>query len=211
MQIAAIIETSEKDLIPALETFFNKIYKKGQLTSHGLDHHRRVWKYAKELLQYIEKKDSFEHIYINKLLIACYLHDIGMSIDTGERHGRYSREICRKFLRENNLNESDYQDLLQAIESHDNKEYSDNITGYNLQMILSVADDLDAFGETGISRYLEIYRERSIEKNKIGIAVRDNARKRFENFERFFGRYPELVAKHQKRYLVLVNYFKYNY
>ena len=212
VNITVKIHCAEETYEGLLESYFVSIYPADKLISHGLEHHRRVWEYAKELLQYIDNKDyTINKLFAQKLLIGCYLHDIGMTIDTGERHGRYSREICRKFLKENNLDESDYQDLLKAIENHDNKGYSDNETGDDLQIILSVADDLDAFGETGISRYLEIYQERGIEKHQIGTAVRDNANKRFENFNRLFSNYPDLIARHRGRFLVLDNYFKNNY
>ncbi len=201
-------EESYKDL---LESYFISIYPANKLISHGLDHHRRVWKYAKEMLHHIEKNNSFDQEFINKLHIACYLHDIGMTIDTGEKHGYHSRKICRKFLKENNLKESDYQDLLSAIENHADKEYSNSKDQNLLLTILSVADDLDAFGETGISRYLEIYKERGIQPHLIATAILGNARKRFENFEKCFSKYPELVEKHRERYLVLDNYFKNNY
>ncbi len=211
MKLTSIIDSSEKSFRSALETFFVSIYPENKLTSHGLEHHRRVWEYAKELLQYIEKENSFDQIFINKLLIACYLHDIGMTIDPGEKHGHHSRNICKKFLKDNNLNESDYQDLLSAIENHDDKEYTDSENKDLLRTILTVADDLDAFGETGITRYLEIYSERGMEKDKLGEAVRKNAKKRFENFVKHFSRYPELIEKYKRRYHLLDNYFNNNY
>jgi HD superfamily phosphodiesterase len=203
------IKNSEEAFIPLLENFFKKNYSKDKLISHGLDHHRRVWDYAKELLCYREKDgNEFDLMFTQKLLIACYLHDIGMSIDTGVKHGHHSRALCIKFLREQNLDESDYEDLLSAIEYHDNKEYPGIKDQDLLLTILSVADDLDAFGETGISRYLEIYNERGIDTVCLGKTIRDNARKRFENFEKNFRKYPALVEKHRKRYLVLDIYFK---
>lgn len=204
------INSSEELYRAPLENFFVSIYPKNKLTSHGLEHHRRVWEYAKELLNYIENENSFDLIFINKLLIACYLHDIGMSVDTGIKHGKHSRDLCSEFLKEQNLDEYDYQDLLSAIENHDDKEYSGSEDKDLLLTILSVADDLDAFGKEGISRYLEIYRERGVEPYLIALSVRDNARKRFGNFQRCFGIYPGLVSKHRDRYLILDNYFKEN-
>jgi len=106
---------------------------------------------------------------------------------------------------------ADYQDLLSAIENHDNKDYDDPGNNDLLLTILSVADDLDAFGETGISRYLEIYQERGVEKFMVGQAIRENARKRFKNFERLYRKYPELIEKHRKRFLILDTFFKNNY
>lgn len=207
-----IINSAEKTYKDLLESFFIDIYPNTRLISHGIDHHCRVWEYAKELLQYSKNDENdLNQTFIHKLLIACYLHDIGMSIDTGVKHGQHSRKLCSEFLREQNLDETDYQDLLSAIENHDDKEYSSLKDQDLLLTLLSVADDLDAFGEEGISRYLEIYRERGVEKNIIGKAIRKNASKRFENFESLFGKYSKLISKHRKRYLILDNYFKDNY
>ncbi len=139
-----------------------------------------------------------------KLIIAGYLHDLGMSIDPGIRHGILSRELCKSFLKTNNLNESEHCDVLKAIEHHDDKEY--NISGTNkneLLKILSVADDLDAFGFIGIYRYLEIYLTRGIQPEIIGYEIRKNALKRYQNLESTFGIHTRLIEKHRKRYLLL--------
>ncbi len=195
-----------------LENFFTRHYEKDFLVSHGIDHHRRVWHFAKELIACQEDDPLLaDPLFPDKLLIASYLHDIGMSVDPGLKHGHHSRELSVRFLKEQNLKETDYQDVLSAIENHDNKDYDNSTVQDLLQTILSVADDLDAFGETGISRYRETYLERGVKQHLIGTTIRENARKRFENFERLFGKYPELVSKHRKRYLILDNYFKNNY
>ncbi|MGD0341861.1 MAG: HD domain-containing protein, partial [Bacteroidales bacterium] len=180
-----------------------------RLWSHDLSHHRRVWEYARELLQNIGPEEiNTNNLFIEKLIIACYLHDIGMSVDTGERHGRHSRKLCEQFLAENDLNPSDYTDVLDAIENHDNKDYTDSPVNDRLLMLLSVADDLDAFGYIGIYRYIEIYLARGIQPDKIGSIIRDNAARRFRNFESIFGRFPELISKHRIKFLVLDNFFK---
>jgi len=197
-----------KTLKPELENFFSRHYPAETLRSHGLDHHRRVWEYAKELLKYKESDGlCFDRTFIQKLMIGCYLHDIGMSIDPGIRHGRHSRELCKRFLKDQNLKETDYQDLLQAVESHDDKEYSGSAGNDMLSTLLTIADDLDAFGETGISRYLEIYRERGIEKEILGKAICENAEKRFRNFGKVFSKHTSLVEKYRERYRVLIDYF----
>jgi hypothetical protein len=80
-----------------------------------------------------------------------------------------------------------------------------------LLTILSVADDLDAFGYTGIFRYSEIYLTRGIDPKKIGYMIRENGEKRFDNFVKAFGSESEIVQKHKKRYNILDDFFsKYN-
>ena len=211
-RIQNLINTAEEAFLQSLEEFFTSIYNEERLISHGLGHHCRVWENAKELLQCVEyKENTFNQLFIQKLLMACFLHDIGMSIESGIKHGHHSREFCNRFLKEQNMKAADYQDLLSAIENHDNKDYDDPGNNDLLLTILSVADDLDAFGETGISRYLEIYQERGVEKFMVGQAIRENARKRFKNFERLYHKYPELIEKHRKRFLILDTFFKNNH
>ena len=132
-----------------------------------------------------------------------------MSIDTSIKHGRYSRDLSIKFFKNNQLKETGYTDVLDAIESHDNKDYQ--AIEYNLLSILSIADDLDAFGFTGIFRYVEIYLRRGIKYEKAGSLILENAVKRFDNFIRTLGFADDFIQKHKKRYDVLVNFFnRYN-
>ncbi|MCX6327177.1 MAG: HD domain-containing protein [Bacteroidia bacterium] len=208
MNLTVSIESAELQFKQILEEFFISVYDEKSLSSHGIDHHRRVWSYAKELCSLLAERNMSDDLTSPfKLIIACYLHDIGMSVDRGIRHGHHSREICTRFLEKNNLKISDFDDVLQAIENHDNKEYITSAGKLNLLTILSVADDLDAFGFTGIYRYSEIYITRGIKPEKIGHLIRENAGKRFDNFAKTFGFADELVQKHKKRYEILDNFF----
>ena len=209
MNLTHSIEFAEKEYRQLLEEFFIDKWGKNTLYSHDIDHHRRVWQYAKELLNYISSDvKNDEPLFPQKLLIACYLHDLGMSVDPEVRHGIHSRELCRLFLLKNSLAESDNGDVLDAVEHHDDKEYKTH--GFNnnvILKILSVADDLDAFGYIGIYRYLEIYIARNIRPEVIGYEIRKNALKRFQNIEQNFEKFPELIEKHRKKFLILDDFF----
>lgn len=212
MDLTGTIESAEKQYKQILEEFFISVYNENSLSSHGIDHHRRVWNYSKELLRLITVKNT---IHLSRLpaelIIACYLHDTGMSIDPGIKHGKHSRNLCLQFLKKNNLPENDFKDVLEAIEIHDNKNYGDEPFKNYLLTVLSVSDDLDAFGITGIFRYSEIYLTRRISPEKIGYLIRENAEKRYDNFVKTFGSDSEIVRKHSNRYYVLDNFFsKYN-
>jgi HD superfamily phosphodiesterase len=209
MNYIEILEATENRYLALLESFFAETWGDTRLWSHGLSHHYRVWNYAKEILSYLPDiiKEDFE-VFSKKLMIACYLHDLGMSVDQGERHGLHSMRLCEQFLTVNDLDPSDFLDVLEAIDKHDNKEYSDSQANNRLLLILSVADDLDAFGYIGIYRYFEIYLARGIQPEKIGPMARDNAEKRFKNFRLHFTGNPELVKKHWARYLVLDKFFE---
>jgi HD superfamily phosphodiesterase len=212
MDLTHTIESAENIFKQILEDFFVSVYKEQSLSSHGIDHHRRVWNYSKELLELVPLKDSVQ-IYrlATELIIACFLHDIGMSVDTGIRHGKHSRNLCIQFLNRNNLPQNDFHDVLEAIEYHDNKDYAGNSSRNELLTVLSVSDDLDAFGFIGIFRYSEIYLTRGLDPDKIGYLIRENAEKRFDNFVKTFGSESEIVQKHRNRYIILDNFFfKYN-
>jgi HD superfamily phosphodiesterase len=212
MKITGTIESAEKQYKQILEDFFISVYNEKSLSSHGIDHHRRVWNYSKELLELIPLKNIAKTSQLaSELIIASYLHDIGMSVDPGVKHGGHSRDLCVQFLIKNNLPQNDWQVVLEAIENHDNKDYTSNTSMNELLKILSVADDLDAFGYTGIFRYSEIYLTRGIDPKKIGYMIRENAEKRFGNFVKAFGSDSAIVQKHKERYNILYDFFsKYN-
>jgi hypothetical protein len=208
MNLIELIESAELQVKQILEDFFISVYDESKLTSHGIEHHRRVWNYSKELLLLDDvNKAGINTTFPIKLIIAAYLHDIGMAVETGERHGKLSRDFCIQFLKKYNFPISEYQDVLDAIEYHDRKDYPENKNGNTLLTILSVSDDLDAFGFTGIFRYIEIYLTRGLKLAESGHLIRDNAAKRFDNFVSCFGSSDILVRKHKKRFLILENFF----
>lgn len=202
------ISRAEEKYVGILEEFFVQIWKDTYLPSHDLDHHRRVWKFAKELLLALHEGEKYElPSHPEKILIACYLHDIGLSVDLSINHGKKSREICMKFLAENSLAEQEFKEVLDAIEFHDRKEHNYPASPDNILRIVSTADDLDAFGFTGICRYYEIYRMRGIPHSELGLKIRENAGTRFRNFITAFGGYRELAAKHSIRFRIIDDFF----
>jgi hypothetical protein len=209
MNLTALIESAELRFKQVLEDFFVSVYDEKNLFSHGIDHHRRVWIYARELLSSKFFKSQLRPACDpSKLIIACYLHDIGMSVEPGPRHGIKSGELCLQFLNKYNLSENDYEDVLGTIRNHDNKDYTTKRGSNDLLKVLSVADDLDAFGYTGIYRYSEIYLTRGINPDQLGLLILENAGKRFKNFEDIYGVQNFHVKFHRKRYEILTNYFR---
>ena len=202
------IESAEQRFKQILEDFFISVYDEKALPSHGIDHHRRVWGYAKDLIFSLEKQSVIiDPALPGILIIACYLHDIGMSVDPGIKHGHHSKNLCREFLRKNQLSENNYLNLLSAIENHDNKEYKTSSGKYDLLTILSVADDLDAFGFVGIYRYSEIYLTRGIVPEELGYLINKNAEQRFDNFVKTFGAIEDICQRHRERYNILNEFF----
>jgi HD superfamily phosphodiesterase len=208
MNLIPIIESAELRFKQVLEEFFISIYDERSLSSHGIDHHRRVWEYSKELVLLMDKFNLIKDSSLPfRLIMACYLHDIGMSVDRGIKHGHHSRDLGIRFMKENHLDMSEYQDVLPAIENHDNKDYKRSEEKSELLTILSVADDLDAFGFIGIYRYIEIYTARGIKPVELGYLIRDNARNRFNNFTKSFAFSDDLIMKHKTRFEILDNFF----
>jgi hypothetical protein len=208
MNVVAAIESAQLMFRQILEDFFTTVYDEKNLSSHGIDHHRRVWVYAKELLSIpLAEYNSEPTCSPSKLVIACYLHDIGMSVDHGPRHGKHSRDICMLFLEKNNLNENDYKDVLDTIENHDRKDYTSKKVRNDLLTVLSVADDLDAIGFAGIYRFSEIYLTRGVIPQQAGQLILENAGKRFANFEKNFSPHNHFVQSHRKRFEILKNFF----
>jgi hypothetical protein len=208
MDFSELTIQAEKKYISSLVSFFSEKWGDTQIWSHNLDHHRRVWDYAKELLECPGMSNiSNDPSFTDKLLIACYLHDSGMALDKGERHGRLSMKLSEEFLRKQAAQLLEFTDLLNAIEHHDNKNYTQISSVSPLLLLLSVADDLDAFGFTGIYRYLEIYVLRGIRPENIGPRVLENSEARFANFERNFSNCPGLIEKHRNRYQILRDFF----
>lgn len=192
-----------------LELFLNGIFSNTTIDSHGPAHHRRVWVHAKDLLLYREIGSSVkESSFPVKLLIGSYLHDSGMVKETGPRHGIESRIFCEQFLAGNGLNPKDYADLLDAVENHDNKDYLSTGDRTLLYDILTVADDLDALGYTGIYRYLEIYLIRGISINEAGTQILTNIRGRFANLERTFSHVPSLASRFRPRLEIITGFFE---
>ena len=208
MGVPELLKDAEFKYKKRLEDYFSLIFKDVIIPSHDLTHHKRVWIFAKELLQSLNKRGiNIQNDISEKLIIGCYLHDSGMAIDSGKKHGRQSMLFCKRFLEENNLDLELYEDLLSVIENHDNKEYDNKGSADNLFTILSVSDDLDAFGITGIYRYAEIYLSRDINIKELGSLVLENAAKRYHYFKSSFSFDKELLEKYTIKYKMVVDFF----
>lgn len=207
MDINTLIYFVELKFKKILEEFFVSNYSENNLSSHGIEHHRRVWIYAKKIiLLHSDNHNRFSTEFLSRLIIACYLHDIGMSVDPGIKHGHHSRVLCTTFLEHYNLPLNDFDEVLNAIENHDQKEYKVDSEPDELLQILSVADDLDAFGFIGIYRYLDIYLIRNIEFENICILIKNNSASRFAHFEQKYYMFEDFFKEQKQRFEVLIEF-----
>jgi HD superfamily phosphodiesterase len=208
MDLSSRIKSAERDLKKNLEDFFSFVFGSTILASHGLDHHRRVWNYAKGFILIPEIARSLkDEAFPPKLLIASYLHDLGMSVDPGPKHGAVSSRFCEEFLNNYKLPLNEYIDVREAIANHDNKDYSSHHEISKLLSILSVADDLDAFGYIGIYRYLEIYMTRKIPFEQLGLRIGENVKGRFENLLKNYGFLKPFADEQRLRYEKINSFF----
>jgi len=143
-----------------------------------------------------------------KAIIASFFHDTGLTQNPGADHGRESRQICNAFLSKSDLDDKEKEEILDAVEKHDDKNYPAASDPASLAAILSVADDMDAFGCTGISRYAEIYLLRGIPVNEMSVKVIANATSRFNHLAETFKIFPDLVEEQRKRAETLIAYYK---
>lgn len=202
------IHSVENSLKQPIEKFFLSVYPTDYLISHGLEHHRRVWEYAKEIITNSCFQTNIDLHFLKELIVACFFHDIGMAINHGINHGITSLEKTSEFMKFSMMNPSEFQDALKAIEYHDDKDYSSPAKANRILEVLSIADDLDAFGFTGILRYSDIYLRRGVKPDDLGILIRKNAFSRLENFLRNKNFSDAFIKKHTERFEILDRFFK---
>lgn len=204
-----ILQAEQKTLEP-LYKFCESIFTDNKIPSHNHTHHLRVWEYAKELLYALNSSTEINYNTVESCLIASLFHDTGLTKTTNENHGKESREICFKYFEDNNLSKPDnFEEILYAIENHDDKEYKSNdLASNSIMSVLCNADDLDAFGKIGVIRYAEIYLLRGFTIKELPELVIKNLDQRFLNFEKTFMNFPILYAKHKSRYLSTKTFFK---
>ncbi len=204
------IHSAEKKWLDTLYAFCKKKFADKKIISHDHTHHLRVWEYSKEILSALNESFEINYDLVEACLIASLFHDTGLTKVLGEEHGFESKKFCEMYFELNTIERPAYfNEILYAIEKHDDKDYKENNnTPNSLLSILCNADDLDAFGNIGIVRYTEIYLLRGKNLNKLPGLVITNLYKRFSNFENSYKSFSELYNKHKARYLITRKFFE---
>ncbi len=204
------IKKAEEKWLNKLSLFCQNLFIGNKIPSHDHTHHLRVWNCAKKILFAINQTTKINYELIEGILIACMFHDTGLTVTLDEYHGLESKKICEQYFLENNFSKpSNFNEILNAIQLHDDKDYKKKAG--NPASILSVlcnADDLDAFGRIGVIRYTEIYLLRGINTTDLPKKVIQNLDKRFSNFEKAYRFFPSLIKGHRERYLITKNFFE---
>jgi hypothetical protein len=210
MLIEKRLATVENEWGNRLFMHCQSLFKNSNIPSHNHWHHHRVWKNAKD---YIERlyysKGFFPDELIIQTIIACYFHDTGLTITVNENHGKASSELCAKFFKDNCIPLPEGFDILiSAITNHEIKD--EKIIDFNdqpLLHILSIADDIDAFGYVGIYRYTEIYLIRGINAIDLPQKVIGNIDKRFLRLKKSIQQVNIDITYYKKKYAVTRNFF----
>ncbi|HKL38309.1 MAG TPA: HD domain-containing protein [Bacteroidales bacterium] len=183
------------------------------LPSHNHWHHLRVWGFMKELLaQLNQQRIEYSQDEMDGLIIACFFHDAGMTQTLNEAHGRVGADLCRRyFIDHPRLAPHCILSVLEAIEIHDNKQYPGPRAAIErppLSLLLTVADDLDAFGKTGILRYTEILILRGWKLEDLPARILKNAQGRMNHLEATFAHNRPFIEKQRQRYNLLTAFFQ---
>jgi hypothetical protein len=208
-----LIKNAEGKWLRLLQEHCKMIFSGTHLPSHDETHHARVWIHARNLLlEFAKKGQIFNEKDVEKLIIAVYFHDTGMSETIQKDHGTISRRIAKDFLKDKDLTPPEIEEILDAVENHDKKEYKSNTEAFgsanSLQALLNVSDDLDALGNIGIYRYFEIYYLRRIELKDIPDAILANLQGRFVHMKQFLAFAPGYLKQQNQRFQTTLNYFK---
>jgi HD superfamily phosphodiesterase len=210
-----LIRQVEHRWLPPLDQFVEAVFSKTRLPSHDHTHHRRVWSYAKDLVRTLHREGyRFSEAKLEQLMIAVFFHDTGLTRTPDASHGKESREICRKFLESRpSLPAGSLNAILEAVEKHDDKSYAEMSAGKkrppdDILTMLAVCDDLDAFGATGVFRYLEIYIQRGIPLPSVPARVMENLERRVGYLLQNYGDLKDFVQVHQERYQFTVDFYR---
>lgn len=209
-----VINDIEKKYLSTTYYFIENIFKGLHLPSHDHSHHLRVWQYAKEFIIENEKHNRIVSPgSILNIFFSCFFHDAGMSITFEKIHGKESRKIFEKFALENlRIEPSCYSEICHAIENHDNKEaLASGVHGFpensGALSVLSICDDLDAFGIIGIIRYSEIYLVRKIPTEEIPEKATENLSHRIRFFQKSTNHLADFSKRHESRAQITLDFF----
>ena len=205
-----LIKHTEDTWLEALYENCKKQFSGVHLPSHNEDHHWRVWKYAKLLVKILQKNNqTINEAELERLIIAVFFHDLGMSKTISKDHGKISRHLCKAFFENRKIIEpAHFNSILDAIEKHDQKEYNEITQKISIQNILNIADDLDAFSILGAYRYTEIYLLRGIEIQNLSENITENLLHRYQNLVNSLHFDDSFVKSQNLRYIAARNFFK---
>lgn len=213
MGIPETIEQKERKWLGRAYGFCRDCFSGTYLPSHDETHHLRAWHFAKTLIPgYHQAIQQLTPEQMEGILLAVMLHDTGMAETTDVTHGRASRRLAETFFANMPAPPALAADILTAIEKHDDKSYSSGISPVSdegiILSVLSMADDMDAFGATGVFRYYEIYSLRGFTVKEMAKAVLSNLDRRHETMVSKLQCWPKAFSDTERRYLITRRFFE---
>ena len=203
-----LIKAAEDKYKVILENHCRDLFSDTYIPSHDHLHHARVWEYAKEIMRHLFNAGmTDDRLLPEKAIIAVFFHDTGLTVNKGADHGKESRKICREFLLHQDTDPECHNEILDAVEKHDDKNYGSAAAPASLESIVAVADDMDAFGHTGVLRYWEIYTMRRLDTSDIPQMIITNAESRFRHLESTYHMFPDLISEQKARLDFLVSFY----
>ncbi len=211
--IQEAIITAERQWLGRTYDYCRSCFAGLYLPSHDETHHLRVWHYARQLIPLLPAKGIlFNAAEVEGVLLASLLHDTGMAETFSPAHGAAGRRLAERFFSSCPVPPHLTEEILDAIEKHDDKAYREQATpatpGGRILLLLSVADDLDAFGYTGVFRYYEIYSLRGISVAQDSEKILRNLDHRFEHMLPYLPEEEGLLNRHRQRYRITRAFFE---
>jgi hypothetical protein len=208
------ISQAESRWLSLLSFHARQLFTGSFLPSHDHTHHQRVWNICKQILReictlYVRLDESL----VEGILIAAWFHDLGMVQSTRKDHGKLGKELCMNWFQQYGQKKPElYTEILNAIHWHDQKRDGAYATIQanrrpGILSILSIADDLEAFGTIGIYRYAEIYLKRKVPLGELGSRVLENAEVRYKNLLQSCSLCKNLMLSYQSQYEILQNFY----
>jgi HD superfamily phosphodiesterase len=196
------IDKTERQWLKKLFSFIKSLFESQHLSSHDHHHHLRVWYFAKNLLRHVHNHMQLTESAIQDIMFACFFHDTGLTKTLDIKHGKESYRLLMENIHQFEGMRISYT-LREAIIHHDDKKHKRAIPNdsFTVPVLVSIADDLDAYGAIGAFRYAEIYLLRNIPLHELPSRIIMNLNARFQNFQASFSRFPELVTFHEQRYM----------
>jgi hypothetical protein len=207
------VQETEKKYLKIIFSHLQSLFASAPLPSHDQLHHLRVWYFASELIKALSIDGfQFSSDQTRNLILAVLFHDTGLTQTLKKDHGLESRKICEHFIMNHpRLFQFDTTSALDAIEKHDDKGYTSGAgeTGQaNILNVLSVCDDVDAYGAIGVLRYAEIYLLRGNQEKEIPGLILPNLKCRFNYFAAQRWVPPSFFLKHKARYEFASRYYR---
>ncbi len=207
------IRSAEEKLLPELYNYCKNLFAGHHIPSHDHNHHLRVWRYAREVILSLTPGTlELTEEDIGQLMLAVFFHDTGLTVTLDENHGLESAKICREYL---SLNKEFFSfrplEAIRAIELHDKKDIwssAGSVKIPDIPIIVSLCDDLDAYGPVGVLRYAEIYLLRGVSFGDLPGRVLSNLDHRFRLLSGQEWLSDDFVSRHEVRYNLARNFYK---